>query len=145
MWYVLHDQSYQTAQGALTEAWSNDEMIISRGKTQKRRDKPIPLHWTMNKECERLGWNVVQFVWSPSTFRWKVEPPSSGSKIKSGNKPARYRRQCLANSSTEAVCSSETAINFCRTIRHYNQEKKTMLLWSASELFRPSDRRLLEK
>jgi hypothetical protein len=64
--------------------------LLWTGETRRNsRYTPVPLHWTMKKKCERLHFNGVQFVWSLSTFRWKIKPPSSGSNSKLYTEPGR--------------------------------------------------------
>jgi hypothetical protein len=68
--------------------------------------------WVLHEELYLLGYNAVYSDESKPTFRRNMSPPSSGSR----NKALKM----------EAICSSETSVDFRRTTRRYVPEDSTL-------------------
>jgi hypothetical protein len=80
------------------------------------------------EEYYLLGYNAVYTVESQPTFRRNISPLSSGLCLP----PAFTLVSWSAYSSTlnlEAICSSETSVNFRRTTRRYIAEDSTLRFW----------------
>jgi hypothetical protein len=78
------------------------------------------------QEYYLLGYNAVKSVESRPTFRRKIYPPSSESKNKSSKIPA--QKQVASRATTlkmEAICLSETSVDFLRITRRYIPEDNT--------------------
>jgi hypothetical protein len=93
----------------------------------------LPDEWSYTcEEYHLLGYNAVQSVESQPTFRRNILPPFSGSKNKQAElclPPAYTLVSCSAYFSTmkmEAICSSETSVDFQRTTRRHTPEDSTL-------------------
>jgi hypothetical protein len=82
----------------------------------------------LSEEYYLLVYNAMQSVESQPTFRRNMIP-SSGSKNKPSEKPASKQVATSAYFSTpkmEAICSSETSVDFQRTTRRYIPEDSSL-------------------
>jgi hypothetical protein len=96
---------------------------------------PVKKKEQITEEYCLLGYNTVWSVENQPAFRRNILPPSSGSKNKVSKKPelclppAFTLVSCSAYSSTlkmEAICSSETSVDFQRTTQRYIPEDGTL-------------------
>jgi hypothetical protein len=100
-------------------------------------------HNSIHKKLYLLGYNAVWSVTSQSMFRRNVRPTSSGSKHKPSLVTCFMLLPFLAYSLTlemEEICSSETSVDFQRSIMLYNAADRRLHLKASKQTFFPQGR-----